>query len=319
MSLPLLEVPSIGEFSFYQLIYGFLRDEIRDFGLAMMGRMMAWIGGLALSLLTLWVLLQGYLIAMGQVRETLTGLIFRSMRATLIVAVATAMSVGGVSLHQFFTTNLNAEIHQVVTGEEGTAAKSVDRSLAYMQIATAGIDALKTEGDGELETRKVRALWMAGLGSAGPAISAAAMLLMFEMAMALFVGFGPLFVMALLFRSTTPLFHKWLHYGIGTLFSLAVFSFVADVALRLSIAVAEAFWASRFIEIGTGLNFDEGITNQALQQGGLGLLLTVLIISAPPMAAMFFQGSLGQFMPHAAFGQGRNAIYRSSIPTPGKV
>ena len=48
----------------------------------------------------------------------------------------------------------------------------------------------------------------------------------------------------------------------------------------------------------------EGFSSQALQQGGIGLLLTVLIISVPPLAAAFFQGTVGQFMHFSAFGGG---------------
>ena len=33
----------------------------------------------------------------------------------------------------------------------------------------------------------------------------------------------------------------------------------------------------------------------------MGLLMTVLIVSVPPMAAMFFQGTLGNFMHYSAF------------------
>lgn len=46
----------------------------------------------------------------------------------------------------------------------------------------------------------------------------------------------------------------------------------------------------------------DGINSQAMQQGGLGLLLTTLIITAPPMAAMFFQGTLGGFSAYATMG-----------------
>lgn len=45
----------------------------------------------------------------------------------------------------------------------------------------------------------------------------------------------------------------------------------------------------------------EGLTTQAMQQGGIGLLLTVLIITVPPAAAMFFQGTLGSFQSFSAF------------------
>ena len=47
-----------------------------------------------------------------------------------------------------------------------------------------------------------------------------------------------------------------------------------------------------------------GITpgSQAMQQGGMGLILTTLILTAPPMAAFFFQGTLGSFMAYSQIG-----------------
>ena len=294
-------MPQPGDFLFYHLIHEFLTDEIRSFGIELMGRAMAWVGSLALVLMTLWVMVQGYLIAIGQSRESLMLLVNRMLKATLVVSVATAMSVGGTGLYEFVTGDLNAEIHHVVTGRSGTPEQSIDRNLAYMQMAMSGIDSLSTEGDPSLAEQKSRAQLFAGFGTAGPAMSAAAMMLLFEVALALFIGFGPIFVLCLLFRSTQMLFQKWLFYGIGTLFSMAMLSFVTQLAMRMTSAVAQAFWGSRFSEVLTGLNFDEGITSQALQQGGLGLLLTVLIISTPPMAAMFFQGSVGHFMTHNGF------------------
>ena len=41
---------------------------------------------------------------------------------------------------------------------------------------------------------------------------------------------------------------------------------------------------------------------RAMQQGGMGLILTTLILTAPPMAAMFFQGTLGSFMAYSQIG-----------------
>ena len=38
---------------------------------------------------------------------------------------------------------------------------------------------------------------------------------------------------------------------------------------------------------------------------GLGLLMTLFLIAVPPMAAAFFQGTIGQFMAYNAFGQGQ--------------
>jgi len=47
---------------------------------------------------------------------------------------------------------------------------------------------------------------------------------------------------------------------------------------------------------------DEGISCMAMQQGGLGLILTVLIMRVPEMTAQFFMGALGQFMHYSSFG-----------------
>jgi type IV secretion system protein VirB6 len=45
----------------------------------------------------------------------------------------------------------------------------------------------------------------------------------------------------------------------------------------------------------------------AMQQRGMGLLLSAF---APPMAAMFFQGTLGSFSPYSVFGGGAAASGR---------
>ncbi len=45
--------------------------------------------------------------------------------------------------------------------------------------------------------------------------------------------------------------------------------------------------------------------------------MTVLIISTPPMAAMFFQGTVGNFMTYSQFGQGgaaRAAAVQQGMP-----
>ncbi|QRD62383.1 type IV secretion system protein [Xanthomonas citri pv. citri] len=113
------------------------------------------------------------------------------------------------------------------------------------------------------------------------------------------VGFGPLFILCLLFQATKSLFSKWLLYGLGTVFSLSVLTFTVSLATKVVGAVGAAFVAKWAMNGFTG----EGISSMALQQGGLGLVLTTLIITAPPMAAAFFQGTLGQFTAYSALGQ----------------
>jgi type IV secretion system protein VirB6 len=125
------------------------------------------------------------------------------------------------------------------------------------------------------------------------------MLLLYRLAMALFIGFGPIFIACLMFDSTKSLFQKWLMYGIGTMFSLAVLSFTVSLALDVVTAVAASLWVGKFL----GAN-PEGISSTALQQGSVGLILTMLIVSAPPIAATFFQGTLANFSSYNQFAGG---------------
>ena len=86
------------------------------------------------------------------------------------------------------------------------------------------------------------------------------------------------------------------------MFSMAVLAVMVSVALDKMTRVPVAFWASALVDKFL-LGGDSGsLTSQALQQGGMGLILTTLILTAPPMAAMFFQGTLGNFMAYSQIG-----------------
>jgi len=167
--------------------------------------------------------------------------------------------------------------------------------------ALSRIDVLDVAGDEVLDSQKSRALYMVGFGTGGPAIVGGTMLLLNEVAIALFIGLGPLFILCLLFEQTKPLFGRWLYYGIGTMFSMAVLSAMVSIALEMVERVAFAFWGATLVGGLLHQNFTDGMTSQAMQQGGLGLILTTLIVTAPPMAANFFQGTLGYFSPASVF------------------
>ena len=282
---------------FFQRINEFLNREIAEFGVNLLGRTMAWIGSVAITLMTIWIMIQGYRIATGQSRDSMMALVTNSLRAVFIVGVATGWGLAGPTLFDWMGNGLQQNINEVVTGSDDDAYSNIDKSLGYMQLAFSSIDALQ-DGDSEnLDDAKSRAMWFTGIGTGGPAITAGVMLLLNKIAMALFTGLGPIFILCLLFDQTKQLFSRWLFYGIGTMFSLAVLSVMVALALDVVTAVAASFWVNSFLG-----GSSEGVNSRAMQQGGLGLILTMLIISAPPMAAAFFQGTLGNFMPFSQFG-----------------
>lgn len=310
------KVQSAGDFVFFRLILDYLEKQIRDFGIDLMGRSMQWVGGIALTLLTLWIIIQGYRIVTGQSRESMMALVTSSLRAVFILTAATTMAMFGSDLHRFLNEDVKNEINHVVTGSDDSPEDQIDKNLAWMQVALSSIDSLDAVGDTTLDGKKTRAMWFVGLGSGGPAITGGTMLLLYQVAMALFIGLGPIFILCLLFEHTKPLFQRWLMYGIGTMFSMAVLSAMVSIALEMVARVAASFWASAAAGALLGSDFTDGMTSQAMQQGGMGLILTALIISAPPMAAMFFQGTLGQFMAFSQFGGGGSAPVGSR---PGEV
>lgn len=291
-------------FAYFVLIYNWLSDQINTFGMNLMANLMTWASGIALVLVTLWIMIQGYRMIIGQSRESMMALVMSMTRIAIIVTAASTMSVFGANLHHFLTTDLSTEVNQLFTGDTSTAAQTIDENLAWTQLALGAINAVQiAPGDADLADTKEHALLMAGFGTASPPMAAAAMLLLYQFTLAIFIGLGPLFILCLIFDQTKSLFQRWLLYGVGTIFSMAALAFVSSLVLQLTLRVAAALWTSNAINNRTGLGA-EGLSDQAMQQGGLGLLMTVLIISVPPLAAAFFQGTVGQFMHFSAFGGG---------------
>lgn len=306
------------DYAFYKLINNYFTEEINAFGFALMKRMMSWVASVAFTLATLYFLIMGYRVATGQSREPMMGLVVSGMRIALILGVATTMSFASLDLYRLLTTGLDQEIHEAVSGNRGqTAAEAVDQNLAYMQIAMNAIDAVRiVDGDDETREQKSRALLMAGFGTASVPMTVGALMLMYKFGIAFFVGLAPLFILCLMFDQTRDLFRKWLMSGIATFFSMAALSMMSAMALKLTGKVAAAFWAAKAAGI-LGLEA-EGMSSLAIQQGGLGLILTVALITVPPMVGMFFHGALGNFMQFSAFGgQGGGGQGASSSSTSG--
>ncbi|SFS08988.1 TrbL/VirB6 plasmid conjugal transfer protein [Dyella sp. OK004] len=312
-----MEPANLGDFVYFRLIDNYLRHEMTRIMLGFMERAMSWAGSIALMLVTLWVMVQGYRIATGQSRQPMMRLVVDTARIALIVSVATTMAIGSTNLYGWLTKDLDREIHSLLTGDHTeTSAEAIDHNLAYTQLAVSAIDIVQVpQGDHELLATKSRTTLIANFGIASPPMTAAAMSLMYQLALLLWLALAPLFILSLIFEQTRDLFRRWLMYGIGTLFGMAALSAVTAIALEMNLRVAIAFWGAKVINGMRGDN-TEGLSNLALQQGGLGLLLTMLIVSVPPMVSKFFRGTLANFMPFSAFGQGTAAVRHGGMGYP---
>lgn len=297
-------IDGLQQMAFFEAIYSFLETSIDKFADETLNRVTRMVAGAALTALTIWFMIQGFRIVTGQSRESMSALMVNSARAAVICVCASGFAFYGTDLRDFFVDDLGGQVTELVTGEDGNVNSMIDKNLALMTISMMAIDQVQAQEDKELDDSKRQAKLMAGVGSGGPAIVAGSMLLLYQIAIAMFIGFGPIFILCLLFDQTKSLFQRWLFYGIGTLFSQAVLVFVTSVAMEMVARVAVAAWASKGLSSIDGLEFlgQQGLNAQAVQQGGMGLILSTLILATPPMAAMFFQGSLGNFSPYAGMG-----------------
>ena len=98
---------------------------------------------------------------------------------------------------------------------------------------------------------------------------------------------------------------------------MAVLSFMVSLVLELNLRIAAGLWASKAITSFLGVGGSTGLTSQAMLQGGIGLLLTTLLVTAPAAAAQFFGGTLGQFYTSSVLGGGAGAQQGPGGQAPG--
>ena len=297
----------LGDFVYYALIYDYVQDQIREIGPDIMGRTMGIAATSALLIMTVWILFHGYRIMTGQYRDSLAAFVLKTARIAFIIIVASSMALIGENLQEFISEDMAMMATELVTGEYESPSEMIEQNMVAAQLVMSSIDAVNVSENGSisLANQKDRAIWMAGFGAVGPAVTAGALLLMYEVALALFIGLGPIFILFLISDKTSQMFWRWLWYGVGIVFSMGVLVLMSGIVLKVVAAVGVSFWASAGLGAAVGSNLTQGMNTLAMQQGGIGLLMTLLLISVPPIAANFFQGSVGNFMHFSAFGQGR--------------
>lgn len=266
-----------------------------------------------LTLMTLWIMVQGFMIATGRSREGLKEFIMNGARAYLVVAAA----LGAASTHELsvrtLTTSINNNMAQIIAEKSSNCLMEretdilgckIDKQLKITQGLMAFINTVDTANTEENEQSLNKAKWFAGVGAAGPAVVSGTMLILYRLAIALFIGFAPFFILCLLFKRSAPLFQKWLYYGIATVFSAAMLALMSDISADLVEHIATGlFVAEGLTRLGGGDGGGmAGVMEAATQQLGLGLVLSALLITAPPMAGSWFNGVMGNFQHYSAFG-----------------
>jgi virB6 protein len=277
---------------------------------------------MVLALLTLWIMVQGYLIVTGRSQEGLKGFIFNLGKNYVVIAIALGVSLGSSFSVRVLTDNLANGISQVMHGSNDFGSEclteqtsyitgcKIDLNLKTTQLVLSGLSAIDTADDDHLEDKLSEAKWFAGVGTAGPAIVAGTMLILYRIAIALFVGFAPIFILCLLFKRTAPLFQKWLYFGLATIFSSVLLGVMAEISMDLVGHLFGGAAAGKFVATVISEGGTTGIMETVTQQLGLGLMLSTLLITVPPMAGMWFNGIMASYSGYNAmqgWGNGQPA------------
>ena len=204
------------------LLYSSIRDyiyaRISFFTEHVLSKNLTLVFTIIVALLTLWIMIQGYLIATGRSQEGLKGFVYGLGKTYLIVAVALGVAAGSDFSVRVLTDTLSDGISQIMTGDSDVGSKCltqdsksiigcrIDQNLTATQSMMGILDGIDTADSEYLEGKVTQARWFVGVGTAGPAIVAGTMLIMFRIAMALFIGFAPIFILCLLFKKTAPCF-----------------------------------------------------------------------------------------------------------------
>ena len=89
---------------------------------------------------------------------------------------------------------------------------------------------------------------------------------------------------------TAPLFQKWLYYGLATIFSGVMLGVMTEISMDLVGNLFGGATAGDFVAKVIGGGSQTAIMETVTQQLGLGVILSALLITVPPMAGMWFNG-----------------------------
>ena len=168
------------QFVFFQTINDFLRTEIDIMQWKLLSSSATIIGFVAVSVLTVWIMFQGFRIVTGQSRQPMMVLVGDSLKATLVVFIATTAAYSSSSVYWTLSDGMSTTIAQYVTGETGSPFQHIDNNLAGMEVAMGTIDAIDTGGDQAAQDAKDRDRWFTGIGIAGPSVIAGSKLDLLE-------------------------------------------------------------------------------------------------------------------------------------------
>ena len=274
---------------------GYIYGMVRNFGLDGFGNIQKLLLTVLTLYLTLWFILQGWRIATGRTQANMLQFSQRAVMAAFVMWLALLGANHSANIIDKIE-DAQSIITATIAGENfKNPEKMLDGTLVLMQMMGNKLEAgLPKEADGKTMLT-TGLLFVTGMGQALPAIISGGLLLLNRIALYLCIMFAPLCLAAYLFESTRFMFVTWAKFTVSTLFSMAVITVIVVMAIKAVLFVTAALM---FAEMTGGID----LKSIATAQGGVGMLLTTLVLGGPPLVTNFFSGQVS-----AAF-QGYNQV-----------
>ncbi|MGM9428347.1 type IV secretion system protein [Hydrogenophaga sp. MI9] len=191
------------------------------------------IGVMSSTFVTLWVMVQGFKIINGTMRTPILELGFQAAKMILVLSLI-SLTLANTPWITETVTNFQEAIAIFLTG----TSTPIDSLIDFNVAATSLIDLVvqdvsgKSMGGTGATLGGSNTLTAGWLGQAGPAVTAATLLMMARVAIVFGIMLSPLFLFFSMFEKTNGLFWQWVKYLLSIFFAMAALSIVTVIALQ---------------------------------------------------------------------------------------
>ena len=261
-----------------------------------------------MSMVTVWLMFEGYRILNGQSREPLNMFLWRGAKMVVIITVASWIMNNPTGLRDWISEHIKNPIASVIVGGEYASPEAmVDSSLLLMHLIMGAFGSLQAATSNDNGSALANFIMASGVAQGAPAVVAGALLLLNEIALSLAILTAPAFILCLLYDPTKQYFQGWLKFFLGSLLTMAVLSVMVTIGLKVMLVYATKVLGEYGVGAavaGSASQDRPGIAQITIMQGGLGLMMSTLMITAPLLVGNLIGSSLGGFSGYNMFSGG---------------
>ena len=261
-----------------------------------------------MSMVTVWLMFEGYRILNGQSREPLNMFLWRGAKMVVIITVASWIMNNPTGLRDWISEHIKNPIASVIVGGEYASPEAmVDSSLLLMHLIMGAFGSLQAATSNDNGSAFSNFIMASGVAQGAPAVVAGALLLLNEIALSLAILTAPAFILCLLYDPTKQYFQGWLKFFLGSLLTMAVLSVMVTIGLKVMLVYATKVLGEYGVGVavaGSASQDRPGIAQITIMQGGLGLMMSTLMITAPLLVGNLIGSSLGGFSGYNMFTGG---------------